>query len=198
MQAPLLANTLWIRGVDDGRPSMRCEDEKRALDGAQQRLKAAIQRCQDEHGEGSPGYNQCLTGLGREHGDVSRARDAYNACTATQVRASAGRVVYLRVHEPGSGYGGGSSNWFDADVVFRLDSTDSEGKAFGFQLRDENVAVREGMLSILREAVAHNLRVVTEYHQFVNEPDQNLFVFRVAILVDLPPRDPFDDVRVHP
>jgi hypothetical protein len=175
---------------------VRCEAEKAALDAANRELNQARARCADEYGLGTQGYVQCSTGLGRELKAKSDAQHAYDACTATVLRQSVGQVTFLVVQEPGTGYGGGSSNWFDADVVFRLDATDGVGMAFGLQLRDVNVAVREGMLAILREAIAHQIRVIVEYHQYVNEPDLNVFAQKVAILAELPARDPFDDVRV--
>lgn len=175
---------------------MRCEAEKAALDEANRELGRARARCADEYGLGTEGYVQCVTGLGHELKAESDAQDAYKACMATVLRQSVGQVTFLVVQEPGMGYGGGSSNWFDADVVFRLDSTDAAGMGFGFQLRDENEAVREGMLSILREAIASHLKLIVEYNQYVSEPDQNLFALKVAILANLPARDPFDDVRV--
>jgi hypothetical protein len=176
---------------------VRCEAEKAALDHAKQVLAQARGRCESEYEFGSQGYAHCVGGLGPELKAQSDAQASYDACMATVLRQSVGYVTFLLVQEPGTGYGGGSTNWFDADVVFRLDSTDPEGKAFGFQLRDENVSIRDGMLAVLREAVTHNLQVIVEYHQHVTEPEQNLFVLKVAILVHLPARDPFDDVRVN-
>ena len=180
---------------------MTCDKELAALNQAKTALQTSQLQCENLGPVGSRAYINCITGLGPEHAAVSKAQTAYDAClaaaTATELRESVGYVTFLRVHEPGSGFGGGSTNWFDADVVFRLDSTDSEGKAFGFQLRDENVSVREGMLAVLREAITHNLQVITDYNQLMTPPNQNSFVIRVAILANLPARDPFDDVRVN-
>lgn len=64
------------------------------------------------------------------------------------LRQSEGLVTFLRVNEPGYGYGGGKSNKIDEDVIFKLDKVPN--KSFGFQLRDDRFGpVREGMLSLL-------------------------------------------------
>jgi hypothetical protein len=89
-------------------------------------------------------------------------------------------VTFLRVNEPGSGFGGGSTNWFDADVIFMLDSRPD--KAFGFQLRaDAAQPVRQGMLALLRDAVKHHLQVTTDYFELVTPPNNNSFVIRIAL-----------------
>jgi hypothetical protein len=89
-------------------------------------------------------------------------------------------VSFLRVNEPGSGFGGGSTNWFDADVIFKLDSRPDKG--FGFQLRDDPFQpVRQGMLALLRDAVMQRLQVTTDYIELVTPPNNNSFVIRVAL-----------------
>ena len=45
-------------------------------------------------------------------------------------------VPGYRLHQLGTGFGGGRSNAIDAEVVFRLDSYRTQ--AFGFQLRDDD------------------------------------------------------------
>lgn len=177
---------------------MSCEQEQAAVDSAQQRLYLAEQECQQVGPLGSHEYMECIIRLNPERAALSAAQQALHAClaalTATNLRESKGHVTYLRVHEPGTGYGGGSTNYFDADVVFRLDSTDPQGLAFGFHLRDDDLRpVHEGMLAVLREAITHGLLVITDYNQLVNPPNQNSLAFRVAILPE-----PAHDHPDHP
>lgn len=97
------------------------------------------------------------------------------------VRGHAGHVTFLRVHELGTGFGGGRSNAIDAEVIFRLDSHRTQ--SFGFQLRDdEDLPVRRGMLDLLRDAMTHGLLVRPEYLQRVNPPTlHNCFVVRIEL-----------------
>jgi hypothetical protein len=98
---------------------------------------------------------------------------------------AAGYVIFLRVNEPGGGFGGGSTNWFDADVIFKLDSRPDKG--FGFQLRDDPTQpVRHGMLALLQDAIVNKLYVLTDYIEPVATPNNNCFVIRVA-LTQAPP-----------
>jgi hypothetical protein len=96
-----------------------------------------------------------------------------------------GYVTLLRVNEPGGGYGGGLTNWFDADVIFKLHSRPDKG--FGFQLRKDSAEpVRRGMLVLLENAIVHRLQVITDYVELGEIPNNNSFVTRVAI-VQAPP-----------
>ena len=102
---------------------------------------------------------------------------------------AAGYVTYLRVNEPGGGFGGGSTNWFDADVIFKLDSRPDKG--FGFQLRDDPTQpVRQGMLALLQDAIVNKLHVITDYIEPVATPNNNCFVIRV-VLTQTPPSLPW-------
>jgi len=106
----------------------------------------------------------------------------------TQLLQLTGYVTFLRVNEPGSGFGGGSTNWFDADVIFKLDSRPDKG--FGFQLRNDDFQpVRQGMLALLQDAVLHHLQVTTDYLELATLPNNNSFVIRVALqhIVGPPP-----------
>ena len=67
---------------------------------------------------------------------------------------AAGVITLLRVHDLGTGFGGGT-DFLDGEVVIRLDS--QPGMAFGFQLRnDDDRPAREGMLALLRDAFNHD------------------------------------------
>jgi hypothetical protein len=124
------------------------------------------------------------------------AQNALAACqrenppeATTRLLQVTGYVTFLRVNEPGSGFGGGSTNWFDADVIFMLDSRSDKG--FGFQLRDDPFQpVRQGMLALLRDAVLQHLQVTTDYIELVTPPNNNSFVIRVALqhIPQPPPR----------
>lgn len=108
---------------------------------------------------------------------------ALNACLLKaphrNVQAE-GLVTFLLVVEPGLGYGGGTTNWIDADVIFKLDSRPT--KAFGFRLREgEPEPIRRGMLSLLEDALIHGLKVTTSYREDQVPLNQNSFVLRVAL-----------------
>jgi len=70
-------------------------------------------------------------------------------------------------------------------VIFKLDRR--LDKSFGFQLREDAYQpVRQGMLALLRAAIAHNLSVITDYFEEVTSPNQNSIVLRVALTKLLP------------
>jgi hypothetical protein len=124
--------------------------------------------------------------LGEKEQELRACRAAAEAIVT---RTAEGLVTFLRIHEPGTGYGGGDSNHIDADVIFKLDTYPD--KAFGFQLRDDPFhPVREGMLSLLRTGITSNWRVRTDYDEFVQEPNQNSFAVRVALVRPQPSRPP--------
>jgi len=77
------------------------------------------------------------------------------ASVSAQAQVTArGRITMLRVHDVGTAYGPPSDR-IDVEVVTTIDT--QPGKAFGFQLRqDGNMAAREGMLDLLRDAYANN------------------------------------------
>jgi hypothetical protein len=79
---------------------------------------------------------------------------------SAQVNAT-GKVTLLRVHDVGTGYGP-PTDFIDVEVVLWLDT--QPGEAFGFQLRnDQNLAARQGMLDLLRDALANNWTVSIDY-----------------------------------
>ena len=89
-----------------------------------------------------------------------------------------GKVVFLRVNDVGTGYGP-PADFLDVEVVVGLDTT--QDFRCGFQLRnDANRPVREGMLSLLREAFANNLSVHIEY--MATPPKKNGTIIRVALV----------------
>ena len=74
------------------------------------------------------------------------------------LETKSGKIVLLRVNEVNDIYGPPGDN-MQVEVVVRLD-TMAEGAASGFQLRaDASQPAREGMLRLLRDALAHDWRV---------------------------------------
>lgn len=94
-----------------------------------------------------------------------------------------GKIVFLRAHDLGTGYGP-PSDQLDVEAVFILNSF-GEG-TYGFQLRsDDYLPARQAMFSLLREAFANNFTVITDY---VIEPGRiNGTAIRVALIRDTAP-----------
>ena len=89
---------------------------------------------------------------------------------------SKGHITFLRVNDLGTGYGP-RSDYIDVEVVIQLDSL--PGKAFGFQLRNDNfLPARQGMLDLLRDAFNNNLPVLIDYN--ITPPKNNGVIIRVA------------------
>jgi hypothetical protein len=177
--SPCCAAVAWRtsrrRSID-----VSCEQEEQWVESAAANLEALEQQCLMTK-PGDPGYDQCRAQLGVAQGRLQQAQQALSECRyGTRLLGAEGLVTFLRVHEPGTGYGGGQSNWISADVVFKLDRLPA--KAFGFELRDDEYEpVRRGMLALLREAIVHDLPVKTDYNELINFPNQNSMVIRVAI-----------------
>lgn len=74
---------------------------------------------------------------------------------------SSGKLNFLRVHDVGTKYGP-PADQIDVEVVFHLDT--EPGKAFGFKLRNDTQRLaHQGMLDLLRDAYAGNMKVTTDY-----------------------------------
>ena len=72
-----------------------------------------------------------------------------------------GKLTFLRVHRLGGGFGP-DDDFIEGEVVARIDS--EPGVAFGFELRDDDGGpAHQGMLSLLRDALAHDWSVTVEY-----------------------------------
>ena len=90
---------------------------------------------------------------------------------------SSGKLTFLRVHDVGTAYGPPTDR-IDVEVVVQLDS--QTGKAFGFQLRnDDNHPVRQGMLDLLRDAFNNNWRVTLDYN--IDSGKNHGVIIRVAL-----------------
>jgi hypothetical protein len=88
-----------------------------------------------------------------------------------------GRIVFLRAHDLGTGYGP-PDDYLDVEAVFILNALD-EG-AYGFQLRnDAYLPARQAMFALLRDAFVNDLLVITDY--LIEPGKQNGTAIRVAL-----------------
>jgi hypothetical protein len=72
-----------------------------------------------------------------------------------------GKVSFLRVHAPGTGYGP-PTDYLDGEVVIKLKS--EPNMAFGFQLRDDpQRPVRRAMLDLIRDAFKNDWTIHIDY-----------------------------------
>lgn len=169
---------------------MTCEAEQARVDQLSRQVAEQAAQCASicsSLGQDSTECQGCRSELADLQAQLQEAQQELQQCLTspppqamTRLLQLTGYLTFLRVNEPGSGFGGGSSNWFDADVIFKLDSRPD--KAFGFQLRDDGtLPVRQGMLELLHLAVAHGLAVTTDYNELIVPPNNNSFVIRVAL-----------------
>jgi hypothetical protein len=94
-----------------------------------------------------------------------------------------GKIVFLRAHDLGTGYGP-PSDFLDVEAVFILNAF-GEG-TYGFQLRnDDNLPARQAMFSLLREAFVNNFTVMADY--FIDPGRINGTAIRVALIRDTAP-----------
>ena len=94
------------------------------------------------------------------------------------LKQGAGRIVFLRAHDVGTGWGP-PSDFLDIEAVFILDS--DRTSAFGFQLRnDDNRVTREAMFDLLRDAYVNNLPVTVDY--FIDPGKKNGRAIRIALV----------------
>jgi hypothetical protein len=88
-----------------------------------------------------------------------------------------GKIVFLRAHDLGTGYGPPNDE-LDVEAVFILHAI-ADG-AFGFQLRnDNNLPARQAMFSLLRDAFVNNLNVTADY--LIDTGKKNGIAIRVAL-----------------
>jgi hypothetical protein len=111
---------------------------------------------------------------------LARAKDALRNCRsglpAPGVQRAHGRITFLRVHDAG-GYGPPNDH-LNSEVIFKLDT--QPNRAFGFALQDDGSRpAHEGMLMLLRDALANNFDVTTDYQQVENKA--NSAAFRVEL-----------------
>lgn len=116
---------------------------------------------------------------------LARARLALENCQSglpePGIHRAVGSVTFLRVHDTG-GFGPPDDH-LDAEVIFKLDT--QPRRAFGFDLEDDKQRpAHEGMLGLLRDAMAHGFEVATDYRQVLGK--RNSIAFRVEVT---PPDD---------
>jgi len=89
-----------------------------------------------------------------------------------------GKIVFLRAHDPGTGFGPPSDS-LDVEAVFCLNAI-ADG-AFGFQLRnDNNLPARQAMFSLLRDAFVNNLPVTADF--LIDPGKKNGTAIRIALI----------------
>lgn len=125
-------------------------------------------------------YNGSPTGIEINQPDAADNRSTLNMTVSTvagfrtNIQAAEGKVTFLRVHDVGTGWGA-PPNFLDAEVIVKLDT--QQGKAFGFQLRnDSNGAAHGGMLDVLRDAFKNDKTVRIEY---INTGFSNSLAIRI-------------------
>jgi hypothetical protein len=88
-----------------------------------------------------------------------------------------GKVVFLRAHDLGTGYGP-PNDQLDVEAVFIVNTVDDG--AYGFQLRDDdNLPARQAMFSLLRDAVVNDLPVTVDY--LIDAGKKNGIAIRIAL-----------------
>jgi hypothetical protein len=89
-----------------------------------------------------------------------------------------GKIVFLRAHDLGTGYGPPNDE-LDVEAVFILNAL-GEG-SYGFQLRnDKHLPARQAMFSLLREAFVHDLTVIADY--LIEPGHHNGIAIRIALI----------------
>ncbi len=178
---------------------MSCEEEEKRVERAKKDLENAefaYDGCIASEGGSNAPPGACYWHLGdisEAQSELDDAQAALRTCRTDAppqpgVESAEGYVVFLRVHDLKTGWGQAGDE-LDGEVVFKLDR--APGKAFGFALReDENHPQRQGMLSLLRDALIHQIAVKTDYR--VDRPSQdNHLAFRVELIKPRPvPRTP--------
>lgn len=95
---------------------------------------------------------------------------------ANQLIQSTGRVVFLRAHEVGTGFGP-PADQIDVEVVVRLDTVPD--RALGFRLRnDANRHAHRAMFDLLRDAFEHGFSTTIDYHLDVDAGENNGLAIR--------------------
>jgi hypothetical protein len=166
---------------------MSCERQQAEVQQAAAEFQSVKNECDQLEavlGPNAPEVLSCRTYQFVLEGNLQRAEEELRLCreaaSAKRVLIAEGLVAFLRVHELKTGFGGGQSNFIPAEAIFRLETRPD--KAFGFELRDDKfLPARQGMLSLLREAMVHDLRVIVDYLEPVTPPNQNCYAIRIAL-----------------
>ena len=117
---------------------------------------------------------------------------AFVTPTKADLWESSGKVALLRVHDIGTAYGPPNDK-IDVEVILWLDT--KPGMAVGFQLRDDaNRPARQGMLDLLRDALAHGYSVTIDYN--IDPGKKNGVIIRTWVTKTTGP--PVDHPVIHP
>jgi len=177
---------------------MACEDEQARVNELRAQVSSLRRECEALEYGGSDQAASCKALLYSRQAQLATAEERLDDCqNATGVFRAVGHVVFLRVNDLFGGYGGGQTNFLDAEAIFKLDS--EPNRAFGFKLRDDDfLPARQGMLALLRDAFAHDFTVRTDYTEYLNPVTANNEAFRIELVKAETPDDGFppDDVVV--
>lgn len=96
----------------------------------------------------------------------------------TQRVSLSGNITAVDIRDVGTGYGP-PSDFIDVEVIIKLDS--QPGRAFGFQLRNDNSRpVRQAMYDLIRDAYRNNWRVTIDILQNPNKKNAVIYAIRVG------------------
>lgn len=96
----------------------------------------------------------------------------------TQRVSLSGKITVIDIRDVGTGYGP-PSDFIDAEVIIKLDS--QGGRAFGFQLRnDNNRPARQAMYDLLLDAYRNSWRVTIDILQNPNKNNAIIYAVRVG------------------
>lgn len=99
------------------------------------------------------------------------------AAPAAELYQFQGKVVFLRAHEMGAGYGS-PADFIDVEVVVRLDAYPDH--RFGLKLRDDAaLQAHQAMFELLRDAMVNNYKVILDVD--IPPGKQNGTIIRVAV-----------------
>ncbi len=80
------------------------------------------------------------------------------------LRAHTGKISSLRVQDVGISYGSGN-NRLDAEVIIKFTNRPNHSYALRLRANDQKIYARNGMLSLLREALKYNWDVNITYNE---------------------------------
>ncbi|MBL8189976.1 MAG: hypothetical protein JNK38_18320 [Acidobacteria bacterium] len=89
------------------------------------------------------------------------------------IKQKTGRLIFLRAHERGTGYGP-PTDFLDAEVIVRFEGDGS--KAYGFQLRsDDKLPAAQAMFALLQDAFSANAPVTIDFDEIAGRNHHRLF-----------------------
>lgn len=104
--------------------------------------------------------------------------DSAQAAPAMDLYQFQGKVVFLRAHEQGTGYGP-PADFIDVEAVVRLDAYPDH--RFGLKLRDDAaLPSHQAMFELLRDAMVNNDTVIIDAD--IPAGKQNGTIIRVAVI----------------